>query len=113
MGKKNRWCGVNCYIGEDEGFTSYPKEPGNYAIYLVKLKGGEILKKKLMYFGTSVNLKFRLSTHEVKNVLWAIMDDLDYNYILIKCKIFKDAKQRKLIEKKFIRRLNPKINALQ
>ena len=103
MLKENKWYLINRYIGESQGFTDYPEEPGNYAIYIVR--NYLPLKTELVYIGTASNLKNRLYRHEIKRVLLS----LDYP-LLSKCKIIRDKEKRMKNESDLIKRLSPRIN---
>jgi excinuclease UvrABC nuclease subunit len=80
---------------------------GCYAIYKCNL---ETHKKELLYIGTSQNLKTRLNRnkHEIIRTLTALLDFPEMPYI--KCRYINNFKQRLLLEKKLIEKLNPKAN---
>ena len=111
MKKTKGWFHVNFYFGPSEGFCDYPKESGNYAIYITKigLNGRECLDE-LLYIGTACNLKNRLVTHEIRKALYGLLDFTEYTGICIKCCLVKNTKERKIREKNLIYRLKPRIN---
>jgi predicted GIY-YIG superfamily endonuclease len=92
------------YCVSDFTFSAPPK-PGCYAIYWFDLITGE---KKLIYIGTAQNLSQRLAKHEVKRVLFALLDLPKAVYI--KCREVEDERERLKLEKKLIKKLQPKAN---
>lgn len=103
------WKQVNPYFGSDEGFSSIPNAPGNYAIYTAKLDilNNKITDKKLIYIGTSSQLSNRLSNNHP--ILSGIRCLSDY-YIFIKVKIVLDSWVRRDMEYRLIQRLKPRGN---
>ena len=102
------WKLVNRYIGEAEGFPSFPLEPGNYAIYVCNVWEKE--KPILMYIGTAQNLRRRLERHEIRKTLWALVGLSWYNHVIVKCCVVDEITERKARERKLIRRLSPPVN---
>ena len=82
-----------------------PEKPGCYAIYTFNVLTSE---KKLIYIGTAVNLYQRLKRHEVKRVLFALIDYPEFVYI--KCRIEENTSLRKKLEVNLINKLKPKAN---
>lgn len=82
-----------------------PEKPGVYAIYILNLN---TKYKKLVYIGMAQNLYKRLQKHEVKKLLYNL---IDYpNCIWIKCKIELNTNKRILLEKELIKKLKPQYN---
>ena len=67
-------------------------------------------KKELIYIGTAVNLKIRLSKHPIILVARAFLNETSYNHIIVKCKIVSDTVKRKFLERSLINRIKPKVN---
>lgn len=111
------WKLVNKHIGINEGYTSFPKMPGLYAIYIINGYPINIKdnKLKLFYIGTTGNLSKRFERHEVVRCLRALGF-----WVVIKIRIVDGRKEshkygcamkkRNNLERKLINRLKPPIN---
>jgi excinuclease UvrABC nuclease subunit len=63
---------------------------------------------KLIYIGTTSNLKTRLLGHIIMRIIRAVVDD----DIIIKYKIIQDMHDRLDLEKRLIKRLQPRGNVV-
>lgn len=80
-----------------------PSEPGCYAIYKFHYLTNE---KHLLYIGTAQNIKKRLERHELKRLLYALLEPEWLVYI--KCKVMLDRQYRIKTEKKFNKKIATK-----
>jgi hypothetical protein len=85
-----------------EDCDQIPKEAGCYAIYAFD----GFKQIKLIYIGSTGNLRRRIHGHEIVRCLKALTED----YIHVKYKIIKDRDEMLTIEKKLIKRIKPKAN---
>ena len=112
MKKSKGWFLVNRYIGESEGYTTYPDVSGVYAIFLTNLDDN---KRLLMYIGKADNLRLRLNAHEVRRFLLSItklFPCINYSHVMIKCKVVNSDRHATFIEGALIRRLKPALNTM-
>jgi len=84
-----------------------PQLPGNYAIYSLDIFSRE---RKLLYIGTSYDLKRRLDTHPIYSILKTILTPNEIP--IFKIKTISNPEERFSLEKKLISRLNPPLNKI-
>jgi len=90
----------------------YPSHAGNYAIYVTENNYMGKNKIALMYIGTALDLKKRLTTHPVLSTLIAIAEAeiCWFDRLIVKCSIVMFPRERKKREFNLINRIQPIIN---